>query len=158
MRTLRGPALVAVLAGLAAACDGAEQTRAVLEARRDEWAQQMSELRNRAGDLERAYAALRPQLAREARAAARLRRWRLEASIAGSRQRLADMETNLAQSVSEVEAAIGRDGGEGREALAGLIGRMDLYIREQDEALAANEEALSRIGEDALGSPPAAER
>jgi len=117
----------------------------------------MSALRSRASDLERAYAALPPQRGGEA-PPARLRRWRLEASIAGSRQRLADMETNLAQSVSDVEGAIGRDAGEGREALAGLIGRMDLYLRQQQQTLAANEEALSRIGGDTLGSPLAVVR
>ena len=37
------------------------------------------------------------------------------------------METNLAQSVSEVEAAIVRDDGEGRQALVSLIARTDGY-------------------------------
>jgi hypothetical protein len=139
---------LAVVAALALACDGSEQMRSELEIHRAEWARRIAALQAHAVDVESAFAAM-PRPARgDARAPGQLRRLRLEASIAGSRQALADLETHLAQSVRDVEAAIGRDGAEGREALNGLIGRMDEYVRQQEEALATNQQALNRTGED----------
>ena len=139
---------LAVVAAFALACDGSEQMRSELEIHRAEWARRIGALQTRAVDVESAFAALPRPAKGDPRTPGQLRRLRLEASVAGSRQALSDLETHLAQSVQDVEAAIARDSAEGREALNGLIGRMDEYVRQHEEALAANQDALKRIGED----------
>jgi hypothetical protein len=71
----------------------------------------------------------------------------LEASIAGSRQSLTDVDHYVAQSAGEVEAAISRNEAEGEEALSALRTRMSEHLQRQDEELAVSEAALTRMAQ-----------
>jgi hypothetical protein len=140
--------IAATAACLAMGCDGADQMRSALESHRTEWAQRISTLRSRDVDLEAALAAIPADPGGAGAPAARLKRRRLQASIVGARQTLADMEAHAADGTREVEAAIGRNDPEAQVALNGLVDRMNEYVRQQEQALAANTEAMTRVGKD----------
>jgi predicted nucleic acid-binding Zn-ribbon protein len=130
---------------LAGACDKSDQTRSALETHRTEWSRQIAALKSRTSDLEQRFKGLPPQSGATAIADQAQRR-RLQASIIGTRQTLADMESHLAESAREIETAIRQGQTEGEEALNGVIARMNEYVGQQEQTLALNEDALTRTG------------
>ena len=132
---------------LAGACDKSDELRSTLETRRSAWVQRVSALQSRASNLEQRLKA-QPPPAGNAPVAEQAQRRRLEAAVAGSRQTLFDMQTHITESVRDVETAIGQDRVQGEEALTGVASRMNEYVQQQEQALAANEEALTRTGKD----------
>jgi hypothetical protein len=140
---LSAVATVAVAGG----CGKADQTRSAFETHSTELGQKVAALRSRTSDLESRFRMLPPQSGDTA-IAAQIQRRRIQASIIGTRQTLVDIQAHLADSGREVEAAIRRGDAEGEGALSGVIARMNEYVRQQEQTLAANEDALTRIGGD----------
>ena len=143
----RLPMALALALTLAGACDKSDRTRAELDTHRAEWSRQISALKSRASDLEARFKGL-PSLSGGAAIAEQAQRRRLEASIIGTRQTLADMESHLADSAREIEAAIQQDQTRGEEALTGVVARMNEYVRREGQTVAMNEDVLIRLGED----------
>src|SRR5262245_27249867 len=133
-------------AALAGACDKSDQTRSALEIHRTEWDKQISALSRRNSDLEARFRAL-PAPKGDDLVAAQAQRRRLQASIVGTKQTLADIQSHLTDSAQQVEAAIGQGPVEGEEALNGVIVRMNEYVRLQEQTVAVNEDALLHTGE-----------
>ena len=131
---------------LAGACDKSDDLRSALESHRTNWVQRVSALQDRASGLEQRLKAQPP--GGNATIAAQAERRRLEASIAGSRQTLFDMQTHVTDSVREVETALRQGSAQAEETLNGVVGRMNEYVRLEEQTLAVNEAALTRIGED----------
>jgi hypothetical protein len=130
---------------LAAACDKAGQTRSTFEVHRAGWDRRISALKSRTSDLEQRFFGL-PPLRGGGGVAAHAQRRRLQASIIGTRQTLADIESHVAESAGEIEMANSQGGGESEDVLNGVIGRVNEFVRQQEQTQAANDEALTRMG------------
>lgn len=139
-------ALVFVLT-CSASCDRSQQMRSTLSAQKSDWSRQLSVLQQRGVELEVRLRSLPSIGAGEDGAVEQAQRRRLEASIAGSRQSLTDVDHYVAQSAGEVEAAISRNEAEGEEALSALRTRMSEHLQRQDEELAVSEAALTRMAQ-----------
>jgi hypothetical protein len=140
-------AALGILIALAGGCDKSEQIRSALEEHRAEWAGRLATLHGREVTLEGRFAALPAPGGKEDANVQRAQRRRLEASIAGTRQTLADIELHVDESAREVEAAIGRGETEGQEALDAVSARMGEYLHRQEEELASGEAAVVRVAE-----------
>ena len=137
--------LVLGVAALAAACDKTEQTLGAFATQREGWDRRVSAMRNRTNDLEARFKSL-PPLKADSPVAAQMQRRRLEASIIGTRQTLADIQSHASDSAREIETASRQDNEEGETALSGVIARVNEFVRQQEQALAVNEEAVIRMG------------
>jgi len=142
--------LVLGVVAFAGACDKSGELKSALDSHRSEWSRQLSALQGRATNLESRFKALPPLPSGDGAAAvaARAKRRGLQASIIGTRQALVDIQSHAADSTRELEAAIGRGEADMQEGLGEVVGRVNGYIRQQEQALAVNEEAMTHTGED----------
>ena len=135
------------VAALAGACDRSAEIRSALEVQHADWNRRVSALQSRVGNLEARLKAL-PPAPNGGNGAPLVQRQRLQASVIGARQTLSDIQSHAADGVRDVESAIRRGHAEGQEALGGLAARMNEYLQQQEQALAVNEDAITRVGED----------
>jgi hypothetical protein len=133
------------IAALAGACDKSEELQSALDGHRTGWDQSISALKARTSDLEARFKAL-PPLSGKSTVAAQVERRGLEASIIGTRQTLFDIQSHVADSAREVETASRQGNAEGQEALNAVIARTDEFVRQQEQALAATQDAMTRMG------------
>jgi hypothetical protein len=146
----RSKSWLAVLLGIAAlasACSKSGELRSALELQRSDWNRRVSALQARVGNLEARLHAL-PAASSGGAGATQVQRGRLQASVTGARQTLIDIQSHAADGARDVESAIRKGDGEGQEALSGLAARMNEFIGQQEQALAVNEDAITRVGED----------
>jgi hypothetical protein len=130
----------------AGGCDKSGQIRSTLESDRAAWGRQISALQGRLNDVEAKFSALPAAPASgEGAAVALAQRQRLQASIVGTRQTLIDIQSHIADSTREVEAAIREGDVAGEAALEGVVGRVTEYLRQQEQTLALNDEAMNRM-------------
>jgi len=128
-------------------CDRSNELRSALEVQRGGWSRRASALQVRVSNLEARLNAL-PADTRGGNGTALVQRARLQASVIGARQTLIDIQSHAADGARDVESAIGRSRAEAEETLGGLAARMNGYLQQQEQALAVNEDAITRVGED----------
>jgi hypothetical protein len=133
------------ITALAGACDKSDEMQAALDGHRTGWDQRISALKARTSDLEQRFKQLPPPSGKST-VTEQVQRRRLQASIIGTRQTLFDIQSHVADSARELETASRQGNAEGQEALNGVIARTDEFVRQQEQALAANEEAMTRMG------------
>src|SRR5262245_42940087 len=139
-------ALIVTIGAVAGACDKSGEVQSALELQRADWNRRVAALQGRVGNLEARLHALPPAPA-GANTAALAQRQRLQASVIGARQTLIDIQSHAADGARDVESALRRDHVEAEETLGGLATRMNEFLQQQEQALAVNEDAITRIGE-----------
>jgi hypothetical protein len=138
---------VVFVISLSSGCDKSGQIRSELQSHQAEWSSRLAAMRGREVTLEGRFAALPAPSGGKDADVQQAQRRRLEASIAGSRQTLADIQLHVEESAREVEAAIGHGETEGQEALEAVSARMGEYLHRQEEELASGEAAVIRVAE-----------
>ena len=128
-------------------CARSNELRSALDVQRGNWSRRVSALQVRVSDLEARLNAL-PAEPKGGDGTVRVQRVRLRASVTGARQTLIDIQSHAADGARDVDAAIRQGHDEGEQALHALAARMNEFIGQQEQALAMNEDAITRIGED----------
>jgi len=138
--------VLALVAFLGGGCDKGDEIRSTLETDRAAWDRQVAALRTNVSDLEARFQALPPAPTKgEGAVAAQAQRRRIQASIIGTKQTLFDIQSHIAASVGEVEEGIRQGDDQGNQALNGVAGRVNEYLRQQQQSVAVTQDAMTRM-------------